>query len=124
MRLHVVAETAAETAVGENAAGLKVFIWTDSSVDRKLFSAFLTAKAVAHEFVENPETFVDRMKARPKALALVRVNSEGSQISKDIKADPECADRPLLVHSSQALKLGDWLGGPGCSVFEVSPCSP
>ena len=56
VRLHVVAGTAAETAGGENAAGLKVFIWTDSSVDRKLFSAFLTVKAIAHEFVDDPET--------------------------------------------------------------------
>jgi hypothetical protein len=70
--------------------------------------------------VEDPETFSYRMKAWPKTLALVRVNSEGRRISKDIKADPECADRPLLVYSSQALKLGDWLGGPAGSVFEVA----
>jgi hypothetical protein len=120
MPLHVVARRAAETAGGENAAGLKVFIWTDSSVDRKLFSAFLTAKAITHEFVQDPEIFVDCMKAWPKVLALVRVNSEGSRILKDIKADPECADRPLLVYSSQALKLGDWLGGPAGSVLEVA----
>ena len=53
------------------------------------------------------------MKAWPKALALVRVNSKGGQISKNIKADSECADRPLLVYSSQALNLAKLAGRSG-----------
>jgi len=101
-------------------AQFKVVVFAHGELDRKILEALLTSQALQYALVNNADDFIDRMKVWPRALGIVHIFRDGGDAVQRLKADPVCADRPLLLYCSHsAIHLAEGFGGEACSVFET-----